>query len=398
VFRLCSSVALAARCSVAVRVPALRGGGLHRRLSSHRHRRVYRLTIPTTNTTAGSSTNMTELTLDVLKKQNAETSAAVIHLLENDADFQKLAQYEGDLTVARDNEDAEKLQKGIDFAKAKGVIDPDYKPEPYLPIDVLGKSPDQVADEILEKLGDGTVLVLVGLSGTGKGTTVAKLRQKLEASDKSVVTWSNGNIFRSVTLLAATWCEQQNEGGGGEFDKDKALTKDNIGTFMNMLEFGKNAAGQFDTHIVGLGLDVWVSEVENTELKAPKVSKNIPTVAEFTQVRMIHGSFIFPMPRQAHSHTFVSFFSAKGEVILFAAEAAKQMGEAGLVVLLEGREQTVNYVRTPHRFTLVLSDESLIGKRRAAQRLMGAVVATESDDQIEAALRESLKDMVKEIQ
>jgi hypothetical protein len=74
------------------------------------------------------------------------------------------------------------------------------------------------------------------------------------------------------------------------------------------------------------------------------------------------------------------------------------MGEAGLVVLLEGREQTVNYVRTPHRFALVLSDESLIGKRRAAQRLMGAVATTESDDQIEAALRESLKDMVKDIQ
>jgi hypothetical protein len=52
-----------------------------------------------------------------------------------------------------------------------------------------------------------------------------------------------------------------------------------------MLEFGKNVAGQFDTHITGLGLDVWVSEVENTELKTPKVSKNIPTVAEFTQVR-----------------------------------------------------------------------------------------------------------------
>jgi hypothetical protein len=221
------------------------------------------------------------LTLDVLKKQNAETSAAVINLLESDPDFQKLAKYEGDLTVARDNEDADKLQKGIDFAKAKGVIDPEYKPEPYVPIDVLGKSPDQVADEILEKLGDGKVLVLVGLSGTGKGTTVAELRQKLEASGKSVVTWSNGNIFRSVTLLAATWCEQN----CGEFDKDKALTKDNIGTFMNMLEFGKNVAGQFDTHIAGLGLDFWVSEVENTELKTPKVSKNIPTVAEFTQVR-----------------------------------------------------------------------------------------------------------------
>jgi hypothetical protein len=84
-------------------------------------------------------------------------------------------------------------------------------------------------------------------------------------------------------------------------------------------------------------------------------------------------------------------------VILFAAEAAKQMGENGLVVLLEGREQTVNYVQTPYRFALLLSDESLIGKRRAAQRLMGAVASVESDDTIEAALRESLKEMVKDI-
>lgn len=73
------------------------------------------------------------------------------------------------------------------------------------------------------------------------------------------------------------------------------------------------------------------------------------------------------------------------------------MGENGLVVLLEGREQTVNYVRTPHRFSLLLSDESLIGKRRAAQRLMGAVASLESEEQIESSLREALKDMVKDI-
>jgi hypothetical protein len=84
-------------------------------------------------------------------------------------------------------------------------------------------------------------------------------------------------------------------------------------------------------------------------------------------------------------------------VILFAAEAVKKMGENGLVVLLEGREQTVNYVRTPHRFTLLLSDETLIGKRRAAQRLMAAVANLESDMDIETSLRQSLQDMVKDL-
>jgi predicted GNAT family N-acyltransferase len=76
------------------------------------------------------------------------------------------------------------------------------------------------------------------------------------------------------------------------------------------------------------------------------------------------------------------------------------MGKDGLFVLLEGREQTVNYVRTPHRFTLILSDESLIGKRRAAQRLMAKALSkveeSSSDDAVTIALEECLQEMAKE--
>ena len=113
-----------------------------------------------------------------------------------------------------------------------------------------------------------------------------------------------------------------------------------------------------------------VSQVQNTELKSPQVSKNIPTVAEMTQ----------------------------GEVILFAASAVEVMGKDGLVVLLEGREQTVNYVRTPYRYTLVLSDESLIGKRRAAQRIMADALKKlpegAPDTVVDEALESSLTEMV----
>lgn len=229
------------------------------------------------------------ISLDLLKQQNAETSNALIEHWKDSADFAKLATYEGDLTIRRDEEDGVKLQKGIDFAKNKGVIDPNYVPEPYVHIDVLGKTPDMVASEILtkvkeeEKTGDaaGSVIVLCGLSGTGKGTTVAKLRQKLEVEEgKQVVTWSNGNIFRSVTLLAVTWCEQNLEGGA--FDKEKALTKENLQSFISMLSFAK-FDGKYDTRIQGLGLDMFISQVQNTELKSPRVSMNIPTVAEVTQ-------------------------------------------------------------------------------------------------------------------
>jgi len=202
-----------------------------------------------------------------------------------------------------------------------------------------------------------------------QGTTVAKLQEKLQKEDgKQVVCWSNGNIFRSVTLLAATWCEQN---GCDGFDAVKALTKENLASFMSMLEF-KKFNGKFDTKISGLGIDALVSEVQNTDLKVPKVAKNIPTVAEVTQ----------------------------GEVILFAADAIKKMGDDGIFVLLEGREQTVNYVRTPLRFTLTMSDMSLIGKRRAAQRLAAAALADvdegASGGEIVAALDCQLEKMVKE--
>ncbi len=206
-----------------------------------------------------------------------------------------------------------------------------------------------------------------------QGTTVSILERKLEESGQKVVSWSNGNIFRSVTLLAATWCEVQ---GLAEFDPDKALSKENLRDFMNMLEFGKFDGVKFDTRIQGLGLELYVSQVQNTTLKEPKVSKNIPTVAEFTQ----------------------------GEVVLFAASALQMLSSDGWVVLLEGREQTVNYVPTPHRFTLTLSDGTLIGKRRAAQRLMGAAIKAlegqeDSDNvTVEQKLDELLKEMSQEIE
>lgn len=313
------------------------------------------------------------LTYETLSEQNATTTNAIIDHYASSPAFLSLAKSEGDGILQRDAEDASKLQKGIDIAKDKGVLDPNFVPEEYISVDVLGKSPSEVADEILgtvRKSKGGGVVVLCGLSGTGKGTTVDMLKKKLEEEDKKqVVCWSNGNIFRSVTLLAVTWCEQQDDCNG--FDPVKALTKENLASFVGMLEFGK-FNGKFDTKVSGLGLDLFISEVQNTELKVPKVSKNIPTVAEVTQ----------------------------GEVVLFASAAVKQMGEDGIFVLLEGREQTVNYVRTPLRFTLTLSDMSLIGKRRAAQRLAAGALKEAKEgaetEEVGKALDTQLASMVKE--
>jgi len=276
--------------------------------------------------------------LSVLEAGDDSTSNAIIEAFKENATYVAFSKSETEGILGRDQEDADKLAAGIELAVKKGVLPAEPPVEPIFKIDVFGKSADAVAGEIITKLGDapsqGCVLVLQGLSGTGKGTTVEKLKAKLPKA----VTWSNGNVFRSLTLLAVTRCEAD----GKEFGED-VLTAEFLQGCIECLTFGK-FNDKFDTQIKGFGLDLLVSEVQNTVLKEPRVGKNIPTVAKMTQ----------------------------GEVVKFAAGAAATMRADGCNVLVEGREQTLNHVRTEHRFELTLSDPNIIGMRRAAQRMLGA--------------------------
>lgn len=302
---------------------------------------------------------MATITMDVLKAQDDKTSTAVIECLKAEPAFAALSKKEMDSIIQRDEEDGEKLQAGVQQAMDKGVLPKDLEPPKYEQIDVLGKTADQVADEIIAKLpkGEGCVMILVGLSGTGKGTTVDKIKAKVANSS----TWSNGNCFRSLTLLAATHCEQAGKEG---FDP-ACLTPENLAAWAGMLEFGKFGE-KFDIRVNGLGLDVKVSEVANTLLKEPKVAKNIPTVAEKTQ----------------------------GEVVKFAADAVQKMGASGTVVLLEGREQTLNFIPSPYRFCLMMSDTTVIGQRRAAQRIAAQTVGqVKEGDDLVAALKKTLSEI-----
>lgn len=303
------------------------------------------------------------VSLSLLLRQDASTSEAVIAQLRGAASFDALSTLEAALTAARDREDDDKLQAGIDLAVGKGVLPAGLVPAPYHAISVEGKDTDAITSEITAQLpaGKGSVIVLVGASGTGKGTTVARLAQQLPRA----VTWSNGNVFRALTLLAARWSAAQQDGGDGAPDLDpRALTPENIASFMGMLHFGPHGDG-FDIRIDGLGVDALVSDIANTTLKEPAVARNIPTVANVTQ----------------------------GEVVSFVAKATKMMGDAGMNVIIEGREATVNHIPTPFRFELTLKDPATIGRRRAAQRVMAAAAkdfagrADATDDDIDAALR-----------
>merc|ERR1712150_47396 len=185
---------------------------------------------------------------------------------------------------------------------------------------------------------------------------MGELQHTLKAKNIPVVTWSNGNLFRTLTLLALTWWEDM-YGKDSPFDLQQTLTKENIAFFMSMLHHRKisnkysleDTNTDYDIQIDGLHYHkIMVSDIQNTQLKSSQISHHLPSVAEYIQ----------------------------GEVIIFAAQAMEKMKLDGMTILVEGREQTLNFVPTPLPFTLVLSDRTLIGKRRAAQRIMARSLET----------------------
>eukprot|EP00746_Dinoflagellata_sp_MGD_P165007 gnl/MRDRNA2_/MRDRNA2_94031_c0_seq1.p1 gnl/MRDRNA2_/MRDRNA2_94031_c0~~gnl/MRDRNA2_/MRDRNA2_94031_c0_seq1.p1 ORF type:complete len:558 (+),score=138.79 gnl/MRDRNA2_/MRDRNA2_94031_c0_seq1:65-1738(+) len=304
------------------------------------------------------------LTAELLAKQDSETSQAIIDANATNPAFLSLSDKLCTQIIQRDTEDGIKLGKGIQLAVDKGVLPADVAVEPTTQVSVTGKSADAVADEIIKALGDapskGCVLTLQGLSGTGKGTTVAKLKEKLPNSQ----TWSNGNVFRSLTLLAVTYTEQKS------CTLQDALKPEALAEFCGMLEFDK-FNGKFDVKIEGLGLKYFISDIEKTVLKESRIATNIPTVAEVTQ----------------------------GEVVNFVGGALLKMAAGGINVLVEGREQTLNHIRTPHRFELTLDDTSIIGKRQAALQVGALAFKTISQDSSASleAVKSAINDAIAQL-
>ena len=138
------------------------------------------------------------LSMTLLDKGDDTTSNAIISTYRGQPAFDAFAKSEMEDIMKRDAEDDEKLAAGIQMAVDKGVLPRNPRVEPLKKVDVLGKSADIVAAEIIRALGKapskGCVLVLQGLSGTGKGTTCAKLQEKLPRC----TSWSNGNGARAA--------------------------------------------------------------------------------------------------------------------------------------------------------------------------------------------------------
>ncbi|RNF12658.1 hypothetical protein TraAM80_00202 [Trypanosoma rangeli] len=303
---------------------------------------------------------MAHITATLLRQQDDLCSVAVLALLRGKDDFKRLAASEGEAIICRDKEDEEKLAVGIDIARAKGILRGNPHVAKAIQICVAGRTAQQVTGEVLCHLPskEGNIIVIQGLSGTGKGTTVEKLQKVLPRC----VTWSNGNVFRSYTYLC---CEELK----GAPVVPELLTPELLSKVEKQLTFEQMKDGEFDVMLKGT---MRVADIQNTLLKTPEISRAVPTVAQQTQ----------------------------GEVIRFANMAVGKLSRAGHNVILEGRAQTLNNIPTPLRFELVMDDTTLLGERRAAQRVMARALSNikdhlgeATDEMVEEAIMKALDEM-----
>eukprot|EP00760_Papus_ankaliazontas_P024292 PhM_4_TR2212/c0_g1_i1/m.94553 len=303
---------------------------------------------------------MSSFTIEILQRQDDVTSSMLIQSLRENATFVQLSRQEGIDITKRDALDEEKLAAGIKIAVDKGVLKADPPIEEVTRVSVLGKTADDVCEEIFSRLptNGGVLLILQGLSGTGKGTTVKKLQHRLP----NCMTWSNGNVFRSLTYLALKERAALPTPEEQSAPLASLLTPDFLQSCVSKLSFNRFDDG-FD--VVMAPDNIRVTSISNTKLKDPAVSQNVPIVAEVSQ----------------------------GEVIAFASDALATLQQAGCNVILEGRAQTLNYIRTPFRYELVIDGEELLGQRRAAQRVMAEALhlindgkATEVEDALHKAM------------
>jgi len=276
-------------------------------------------------------------TRDILSRTGAEATQLIIDELSSNLDFKKLSWCLARDIAMRDEDDDVNILQGINDAVSKGLIPSQVSNTQPRRVDVDGKSAEEVARMILLHIEDDfihgqAVMTLQGLSGTGKTTTVTMLKQLLP--DNTVV-WGNGVVFRSLTLLVL----QQARLRESSFEEE--LDNADWPMYCSMLTYADHN-GRPDLKISGLDLEYWASDIKATLLKDRAVEHNVSRVASKTQ--------------------------AEAFIVFTAAHA--WLKSIGYNVIVEGRRQPLDRIETQHKFELTLIDNSVIGKRQAAMRVL----------------------------
>lgn len=262
----------------------------------------------------------------------------IISRLKHDNRFKQLSRYELESIQCRDKEDADKIKSGIEYSINKNYISPIGKLPQYCPIIADNKTTEEICSDIQKQLkktnGKKEPLILVGLSGTGKGTTAKALHQHIKQS----LLWSNGNIFRIIYWQCLDRGITKNK-----YQQGKITDEDIDATILKILD-------KVSVQIVNEKIDIictthdgknyHIHEIENSILKDPSVESMVEFLAGKTQ----------------------------GHVINFARKSVDTLSKKSMMIL-EGRKETLNFIPSNNRFELVIRDQSVLGMRRAAQKI-----------------------------
>lgn len=272
----------------------------------------------------------------MLERPNFQTVEGTQHIITSLSElplFSKLSQLELRALLLRDQKDRQTLEAGVEYSITQRHLESLAAIPSYTPIIVDGKSVGTIAEEIVGKIEqdgglNGNPLIISGLSGVGKGATVNKLREIIPES----VVWSNGTIFR---LLA--WHYLQ---------KYPSVKLEEMGDISSVL------LGSTEIHINSRQIDILLQDGNGNRVPLSAIQKDLRSTAVEAFVPEIAGV-------------------TQGPVINFTNRNITNLATDGFHPIIEGRVPSTHYVGTnnAHRFELVMQDETVLGERRAAQKV-----------------------------
>ncbi len=260
----------------------------------------------------------------------AVRSEWVISRLRRNSDFEDLClEVESEL-LARDQADEVLLATGVEYAMQNGELPAKPAEISWTQLSIDGKNPDEVAREVDALAHRYTkevrVIAISGMSGVGKGTTVAALTRL----DPWYTSWSNGDVFRFIA-----WLVQKSGENAGE---------------TSVLEAAVRRIGQHLQVRPGVGVmhavdGVARAEVADSELRGAEISAVVPLVARFAQ-----------------------------GIVIRLLQSALASAPLGSIILIEGRRTTLQFAKPDLGVELVCTDRSVLSIRRAGQRIADAIL------------------------
>jgi len=201
-------------------------------------------------------------------------------------------------------------QRAVNVAVDKKLLPATVEVETVKRVEVAGRSGDAVAQEIIAALGDapsaGCVVALQGPASTEKTAVVAALQRELPKAE----TWPMSTFFRAMTFLLLTVSEQTGSSLRDVLQRPEMLAA-GIEMIDEMREGRSIGAMAADAErMMGMSSD------------GSKLVDNVPLAVEY----------------------------GLGEVIAFVTAALAKLD--GVNVLIDGREETLKFIRTPYRFEL----------------------------------------------